>query len=171
MRTAEQLGEVAQPPVFGWLVEIRVDRVLDRSQIVDVRPAAQQRQPVDQELAVGCGVVELERIEARRRSRTQHVVAPADRADEDFGTAILVEENDARAELARLREQEVEHHGLARPRWPDDGEIAEVALVEIEEIRACSGCFEQCHRFAPVVPLRLAQCKIMPARKSREIAR
>jgi hypothetical protein len=38
---------------------------------------------------------------------------PAYGADEEFGAAILVEEDDARGEFARLRQQEVEHHRLA----------------------------------------------------------
>ena len=52
LAAAEQLGEVAQPAMLDRLVEIGVDRVLDPRRLVDVGAAGEQRQPVDQELAV-----------------------------------------------------------------------------------------------------------------------
>src|SRR3546814_8400167 len=79
---------------------------------------------------------EPERVEARGRAGAQHVIASADRADEQLAAAVLVEEDDARIELARLREQEIERHGLSRTRRADDREIAEITLVKVEEIRS-----------------------------------
>src|SRR3546814_1181875 len=87
-----------------------------------------------------CGCVfEPERVGPRRRAGAQHVIASADRADEQLAAAVLVEEDDARIELARLREQEIERHGLSRTRRADDREIAEITLVKVEEIRHCRG--------------------------------
>ena len=63
------------------------------------------------------------------RRAAEHRSAP-DRSNEQLGAAILVEENDTRIELARLRQQEVERHGLARSRGADDGKIAEIALMD-----------------------------------------
>src|SRR3546814_12930163 len=85
----------------------------------------------------------LERIEARWRAGAQHVVAPADRADEQLAAAILVEEDDPGIKLARLREQEVERNRLARPRRPDDREVAKIALVAVEEVWPRGGRLEQ----------------------------
>ena len=50
---AEQFGEMAQAAMLDRLREIGVDRILDPRDILDVRAAGEQRQPVDQELAVG----------------------------------------------------------------------------------------------------------------------
>ena len=51
-RAAEQLGEMAQAAMLERLLEIGVDRILDPRHLVDVGAAGEQRQPVDQELAV-----------------------------------------------------------------------------------------------------------------------
>ena len=79
-------------------------------------------------------VGQRQRIEAGGLARADHVIAPADGADEDLGAAILVEIDDARLNLLGLREKEAQQHGLARARRADDGEIAEIAVVEIEMI-------------------------------------
>src|SRR3546814_2014990 len=106
-----------------WLRIVRIDRILDLRKLLDVGAACEERQPVDQELAI-CGILfEPERVEPRRRAGAQHVIASADRADEQLAAAVLVEEDDARIELARLREQEIERHGLSRTRRADDREI------------------------------------------------
>src|SRR3546814_16733517 len=76
-------------------------------------------------------------------------------ADEQLAAAVLVEEDDARIELARLREQEIERHGLSRTRRADDREIAEITLVKVEEIRPCRGRLEQGDRIAPMIALAL----------------
>ena len=102
--TAKQLDQMPQPTVLEILREIGVDRVLDPLDIFEVGPACQLRDPVAQKLPIGGSVGDLQRIEARRRAGPQNVVAPADRADEQLGTAILVEEHDARPELPCLRE-------------------------------------------------------------------
>ena len=66
---AEQLGEIAQAAMLERLLEVGVDRVRDPRDLVDVGAAREQRQPVDQELAVGRMSGELQRVEARRRAR------------------------------------------------------------------------------------------------------
>jgi len=115
-------------------------------------------------------VVELERVEARGRPRPKQIVAPADRADEQFGAPVLVEEDDPGTEFARLGEQEVEHHRLAGAGRADDREIAEIALMEVEIIGPRRGGLEQGHRLAPMIALGLAEREIVPAGKPREIA-
>src|SRR3546814_1758546 len=118
-----------------------------------------------------CGCVfEPERVGPRRRAGAHHGIASGDRAEEQLAAAVLVEEDDARIELARLREQEIERHGLSRTRRADDREIAEITLVKVEEIRPCRGRLEQGGRIAPMIALALAKCEIMPARQPREIA-
>jgi len=52
----------------------------------------------------------------------------------DLGAAILVEEDRSRTELLRLRGKEIENDRLARPGWTDDRKVAEIALVEVEEV-------------------------------------
>src|SRR5690606_40804710 len=93
----------------------------------------QHAEPVSQECAVDRRVGQRERVEAGRLARANSVVAPADAADEQFARAVLVEQDRARAELLRLRGEEVHHHGLARARRADDREVAEIAVVEVEE--------------------------------------
>src|SRR3546814_6811972 len=82
-------------------------------------------------------------------------------SDLQLAAAVLVEEDDARIELARLREQEIERHGLSRTRRADDREIAEITLVKVEEIRHCRGRLEQGDRIAPMIALALAKCELM----------
>src|SRR5690606_10078870 len=84
--------------------------------------------------------------------------------------AVLVEEDDARPELPRLGEQEVEDHRLARARRPDDGEIAEVADMEVEEIWTRGRRLEQCDRLAPMIARCLAAGEIVKACQACEIA-
>ncbi|KIU01168.1 hypothetical protein QU38_02530, partial [Staphylococcus aureus] len=172
MRTVaapEQLDEMAQPSLFARLAEIGVDRVPDLGKLVDVRAAGQQRHPIDQELAVGRIVLHLQRGETRSSAGAQQGVAPPDRAQEGLRTAILVEEDDARREFAALREQEVEHHRLARARGPDQGEVAEIAVVEVEVIGAGGGGLEQSHRVSPMVSRRLALRQVVAIGETGEI--
>src|SRR3546814_13048995 len=123
-----------------------------------------------QELAI-CGIVfEPERVEPRRRAGAQHVIASADRADEQLAAAVLVEEDDARIELARLREQEIERHGLSRTRRADDRDIAAITLVKVEDIRPCRGRLAQGERNAPMIALALVKFEIIPHRQPLEIA-
>jgi hypothetical protein len=103
-------------------------------------------------------------------ARAQHVVAAADGAQEDLGAAVLVEEDGARRQLLRLGEQEAEHHGLARPRRPDDGEVAEVAVVEVEIVRTGRGGLQDRDRRAPVVAVALADREVVIAGEAGEVA-
>src|SRR3546814_13906227 len=123
MPAAQQLDDMAQAAMVQWLRIVRIDRILDLRKLLDVGAACEERQPVDQELAI-CGIVfEPERVEPRRRAGAQHVIASADRADEQLAAAVLVEEDDARIELARLREQEIERHGLSRTRRSEERRV------------------------------------------------
>ena len=117
----------------------------------------QHAQPVTQEGPVARRVGQRQRIEPRRFARADAVVASANAAHEQFRAAILVEQDRARAEFLRLRGEEVHHHRLARTRGSDDREIAQVAMVEIEEERCRAGGFQQRHRLAPVIALGLPQ--------------
>ena len=103
-------------------------------------PSASSRhaEPVAQEGAVAGVVGQAQRVEAGRRAAGDPLVAAAERAKENLRSAVLVEQDRARRELLRLRGEEVQHHRLARTRRADDREIAEVALVEVEEDTASS---------------------------------
>src|SRR3546814_5952071 len=61
--------------------------------------------------------------------------------------------------FARLREQEIERDGLARPRRTDDREVAEVACMKIEEIGSRRRRLEQGDRIAPMVEIGRASCR------------
>src|SRR5207237_10112660 len=74
----------------------------------------------------------------------------------DLRPAVLVEQDRARRELLRLRGEEIQNHRLARARGTDDREIAEVALVEVEEERRRARGFENGDRLAPMVSGRAA---------------
>ena len=89
--------------------------------------------------AVGGGVGQAKRVEPGRQPRRDAVIAPADPANEQLRPAILVEQDGARFELLRLRREEVHHHGLARAARADHREIAQVAVVEVEEERRGAG--------------------------------
>ena len=123
-------------------------------------------EPVAQERAVGGAVGQRQRVEPGRLAGADAVVAPADPAHEQLGAAVLVEQHGARGELLRLRGEEVHHHRLARARRADDREIAEVAVVEVEEERRRAGGLEQGHRLAPVVALGLAERRSRGASRS-----
>src|SRR3546814_17284705 len=85
---------MAKAPMVRRLRKIGIDRVLDQRQFLNIGCAGKQREPVDQELAVGRAILKLERIESRRRAGPQHVVAPADRTDKELAAAVLVEEDE-----------------------------------------------------------------------------
>src|SRR3546814_14833174 len=73
MPAAQQLDDMAQAAMVQWLRIVRIDRILDLRKLLDVGAACEERQPVDQELAI-CGIVfEPERVEPRRRAGAQHV--------------------------------------------------------------------------------------------------
>src|SRR3546814_12100927 len=79
----------------------------------------------------------------------QREISAAAGLHEDLCAAILVDENLPCAGLLGLRHQEVEQHGLAAARGADDQRMAEIALVEVEEIGASGIGFEQGNRIAP----------------------
>ncbi len=113
----------------------------------------------------------MQRIEPGRQASAQLIVLPTNRADEQFGATILVEKDDPRRKLARLGEQEIEHHRLARTRGTDDREIAQIVLVEIEEVGAGRRRLEQGDGVAPVIALGLADGEIVQAGKPSIVAR
>ena len=114
-------------------------------------------------------VGQLQRVETRRLARRQEIVAAARGADEHLGAPILVEEHDPRLEFARLGEQEVQHHRLAGAGGADDREIAEVAVVEVEEVGPDSGGLEQGHRIAPMIAADWPRRMVVQAGEAGEI--
>ena len=94
-------------------------RLADLLRLLAIDAACQQAEPLGEEGAVGGRVFELQRVQPRRLAGTQPVVRAADRADEQFRPAILVEEDRTRAEPPCLGEKEIQHHCLARSRWAD----------------------------------------------------
>src|SRR6185437_15937146 len=128
-----------------------VDRLADVGLFLGTVSLEQERQPVAKERAVYGAVGQPERIEAGWLAARQALVAPAERAKEDFRTAILVEQDRARRELLCLGGKEVQNHRLARSRRADDREVAKVPLVEVEEVGRCAGRFENGDRLAPVI--------------------
>ena len=81
----------------------------------------------------------------------------------------------AGSNLLRLREQEVQHHRLARAGRADDREVAEVALVEVEVVGRRRGGLQQRDRLAPVIaarPGRPGSCgsEAKPAKLAVEIS-
>ena len=95
---------------------------------------------------------------------------PANRADEQFGAAILVKKHDAGRKLSRLRQQEIEDHGFPRSRWTDDGEIPQIILVKVEKIGSCCGRFKQCDSIPPMIAAWSAYREIVQAGEPCEIA-
>ena len=163
MRAPEQLSQILQPSMLRRLSETGIDRILDLERLLDRHRADQKSDPVEEELAIGRCVVQLERIHPRWAARTEHVISSADRADKQLGPAILVEKHQPWAVFARLGEQEIEHHGLTRSCGPDDGEIPKVAGVEVEVVGSSRRGFEQGERLPTVITLGLAGWKIVPA--------
>ena len=99
---------------------MRADRALERVFFLLGEAAAVGRlehrlQEPKQELAIGRGVLELERIEAGRHAGLQNLVSAADGADENLGAAILVEEDGLGfgTNAEGLRKQEGENNCLA----------------------------------------------------------
>src|SRR3546814_20446379 len=101
MPAAQQLDDMAQAAMVQWLRIVRIDRILDLRKLLDVGAACEERQPVDQELAI-CGIVfEPERVEPRRRAGAQHFIASAERPDDKHAADVLVSEDDTVFQLAR----------------------------------------------------------------------
>ena len=158
-RARQQLAEPAQPAQAGIVAIGGIDRAGDGRQLLRPGGLQQHRQPVAQEGAVERIVGQRQRVEAGRLARADAVIPPADAADEQLGPAILVEQDRAGGEFLRLGGEEVHHHRLARTGRADDREIAQVAMVEVEEERRRAGGFQQAHRIAPMVALGLPQGK------------
>ena len=88
----------------------------------------------------------------------QRQVRAADRANEDLGAPVLVEEHHLDVMLLQLRQHEIQRDGLARAGGPADEGVAEVAVVEVEVVRRARGCLEQADRWTPMVPVRAWPC-------------
>src|SRR4029078_8352011 len=97
-----------------------------------------------------------ERVEAGGGAARDALIAAAQRTEENLRAPVLVEQDGARRERLGLGRQKVQHHRLARAGRTDDGEIAEIALVEVEEERRRARRFEDGDRLAPVVAGRAA---------------
>ena len=149
--TGKQVANEAQTPQVRAVGEHLVDRLGDRRFLVGSIDLEKTGEPVANEGAVDRRIGQAQRIEARWCAAADPLVAPPDRAKENLGSTVLVEQDRAGRELLGLRGEEVEHHRLARARRPDDREIAEIAFVEVEEERSRAGRLEHGHRLAPVI--------------------
>src|SRR5205814_10733672 len=138
-----------------------VNRFSDRGFVFRAVRFEHNAQPIADEGAVHRRALEAQRIETGWGAARDPLVAAAERAQENLRAAVLVEQHCARRELLRLSGEEVQDNGLARTRRADDREIAEVALVEVEEEGCRAGRPEDGHRIAPMVPARAAHGKAM----------
>src|SRR5438270_13994324 len=102
MPTAEKLDDVAKATVLWRLLIIGVDSIFDALLLVAIGATGKDREPRDQEMPVCRRIRQLERVEPGWNAGTEHIVAPGDRTDEEFGAAIHVEEGDARSEFQCL---------------------------------------------------------------------
>lgn len=78
----------------------------------------------------------MQRIETGWNAGLQHLVLTTAGTNEDLPTTILVEKGASRLGSCPhcLRQQKQERHGLSRTRRAGDDEIADLTLVEVEEI-------------------------------------
>ncbi len=160
------MGQAAQRRVVGIG---GIDCSGDHRGLFRAGRSQQDLQPVAQEPAVGRRVGQCQRIEAGGMARRDPAVTSVNGPNEQFGPAVLVENDRARRKLLRLGGQEVHHHGLARTRRADDGKVAEIAGVEIEEERGRAGRLQQGHRLAPMVAFGLAQSKAVKRTETRHV--
>ena len=165
----QKLAEVRQAAQARIIGVGSIDRAGNAGQFLGAVGSQQNGQPIAQECAVYGRVGQGERVEASWVSCGDPGVAAADRAHENLGTAILVEQDGSRRELLRLCSQEVHHHRLARTGRADDREIAQIAVMEIEEKRRAAGRLQQGYRIAPVVAIGLAQRETMEAAEAGHI--
>src|SRR5208283_5352000 len=126
-----------------------------------------------QELSVFPAVRQRQGIEAGRRSRVERLILPTERPDENLRAAILVDENELWTGLypLRLGGDEGQPNCLARPRGADDGEVSEIADVEIIEVSRLRSRLENGDRRPPVIIRRRSARIIMERHEARDIAR
>ena len=127
------------------------DAIADFSGIVaggcHTAESKQSRDPSGQELKCAFPRREAERAQAEGISRSavvggQFQVAPAEEAGERAIAAAQVEDQDARAVLQRLNEQEIQREALARPGRPEDQGVPEtIAARPIRESSPCMAAF------------------------------
>ena len=161
-----EMGEAAQRRIVGIG---GIDRRSDDRQLLRPGRGEQHPQPVAQEGAVGGAVRQGQRVEPGGMPGGDPAVSAADPAHEDFGAAILVEQDRAGRKLLRLGGQEVHHHGLARARGADHREVAQITLVEVEEERRGAGGLQQGYRVTPVVAAGLAHGKAVKRAKTGHV--
>ncbi len=113
----------------------------------------------------------LEGGEAGRLAVAQRQIGPAAGAHEQFGAAVLIDEQLLGVEPFELGQHEVLHHSLAGAGRAADEGVAEIADVEVEVEGRAGGGAQGRHRLAPVVAARLADRMGVEGRKRREIAR
>ena len=171
---AEQFAQVAQPAVIVRLSVVGVDGVGDHRPVVGVEDftlgGEQLGDPFGQEGAVDRRVGHRQGIEARGLTGRDDVVAAADGADERLGATVLVEIGDAGLQPLGLGQQEGEQHRLAGAGGADDGEIAQVAVMEVEVIGTEGRGLQDRYCRAPVIALGLAGRVVVEAGKTCEIA-
>ena len=97
----------------------------------------------------------------------------AERADENLGAAILVDEDQLRARLdaLRLRRDEGQPDGLAGARGADDREISEIADVEIVKVSRLRRRLENRDRRPPMIVRRRSARVIVQGHEARDVAR
>ena len=171
--TEEEFAEIAQAAEVRGLVVVGRYSRRDRSVVFGGQNLAigghQFRRPLLQEAAIARRVGKLQRVEAGLHARADQVVLAAHRTQEDFRAAILVEEHHLRLEPFALRDQEVQHNGLAGAGRSDDQEVAEVALVKIEIVRRCGRRLQQCDGWPPVIAARASDRMAVEAGKPCEV--
>ena len=160
------MAKPAKPRIVGIC---RIDRLRDGRRFFRPFRLEQDAEPVAQKRTVHRRVGQRKRVEARRLAGVDPIIGATNAAHEQFGAAVLVEQDGAGFELLRLRGEEVHHHRLARTGRTDDGEIAQIAVMEIEEEGRCARRLQQRDRVTPVIAARLPQCKPVERAETRHV--
>src|SRR3546814_17680129 len=93
----------------------------------------------------------MELSEACGTSVLEHQIAATRSQYENLRTAVLVDENLTRARFLGLRHQEIDDDRLAAPGRANDQRVANVALVNAEEVGAACARLHQRDRVHPMV--------------------
>ena len=105
---------MAQTPPLDWHRKIRLYRIAHLLRFALVEPACEESKPLHEKRAGLGRIVELKWVQPRGCFRPQAVVSAANCADKELRSAVLVEEDGARAIFACLGKEEVEYDRLAR---------------------------------------------------------
>src|SRR3546814_19734511 len=113
----------------------------------------------------------MELSEACGTSVLEHQIAATRSQYENLRTAVLVDENLTRARFLGLPHQEIDDDRLAAPGRANDQRVANVALVNAEEVGAACARLHQRDRVPPMVHRGEAGGIGMEGRDSREVQR